>query len=217
MIVKISDLSNTNYVKRCLRIVSMEEMDIPLPWELDPVVVRLLEESETKYCLCDATGQIAHSQVYGVATTDDDTNEPAVLLFITRDSHLDVLLDVIDHEAIHVQQFKDGRLSFKGDRIVWLGEVQDSIDIPAITEDATLEEKAAYQIIIMQYYSQPWEFEAINGRWDVLFGKVCWPYDIIEKYGTLWPSHWDRDHVHSRLVSADKFTTAIKALLEEGY
>lgn len=220
MIVKPSAILNTYHGRFWVTIMSVEEMDADPTYDIDPVVMRLLEESPIKIVLSPADGEIADGDMHGITTMDLESGEPAIVLYYTKTTSLWDFVNVVEHELIHAQQILDGRLSYAAyddmEHLIWEGEMVVSLPVPTIA-DTTPAGIAAATISAMRYYSQPWEFEAMHDEWTMSFCGRKWPEMVIARYGTLWPAHWSAKYVYKRLIQLRSVSKLIAEFVEEGY
>lgn len=221
MIVKPSAILNTYHGRIWATMMSVEEMDVDPEYDIDPALMQWLEDSPIKFVLSPADGQIADGDSQGVTTMDLETGEPAIVLYYTKNTCLWDFVNIVEHESIHAQQILDGRLAYAAyddmKHLVWEGKLVASLPVPTNAPIDTPAGIAAATICTMQYYSQPWEFEAMRGEWSTSFGGHVWPKMMIARYGTLWPAHWSVEYVYKRLIQLGSVRELIEEFVEEGY
>lgn len=221
MIVKPSTLINTFHVRQIAKTVSVEEMDKPLAYQIDPVVLRYLDELPVKVTLCPADGLTGDGNIYGFTTMDLDTYEPAIILQYTYGTTLYDFITLMEHELIHVQQVRDGRLRYSDpddtEHVIWEGVKTRVFDVPSLDCDYTVADGMRVLIAMMQYHAQPWETEAVNCAWHRVFGGCLWPFDVVKQYGTIWPAHWSAKYVYKRMLILQDIRKLMKEFAEEGY
>lgn len=221
MIVKPSTLLNTYHGRQWLAVTTIEELDEDLPYEIDPVLMKWLDELPVAVALSPADDDMPAGTAAGITTMCIETGEPAILLYYTDSVALDEFVNLVEHEMVHAQQVIDGRLSYvaydEQAKLIWEGVIVDSLQPCLGPVDGTKEASAAALIHTLQYYSQPWEFEAVRGEYEVAFGGRTWPRKIVERYGTLWPKHWSAEYVQERLMACKSVHILLKEFAEEGY
>ena len=115
-----------------------------------------------------------------------------------------MIVKLLEHEAVHVKQIKDGRLAFSGVTVIWEGKEWINSYYPS-TEEFSFQ-------LILDYLTAPWELEAYGVAHDPHKLEVWIFKAMVYQYKEVFGLTLENDSVIelklSELCSIDNFIAA---------
>lgn len=141
----------------------------------------------------------------GMAELRDYGRGGQIHITVSTDIEEDKILDIIIHEARHLEDLASGRLVsdvVRGE-ITWEGVVYKAHPVDAVVGKAneSSADTAARYVAAAQYFAQPWEARANEGLWGIEFPGVV---ELVEEFGTTWPVGLDAGVVLEALSKQSK-------------
>lgn len=160
-------------------------------WSLSQQLYKVIMVTPFPVALYDADEIGYKSPVVGWC--DEHPTKGAVISIVLRSDYHHAYEETYQHEWVHANQMKDGRLHYTGDPNVVIWEGNTFKMVPKETHWAT---DAWFDIYVAKIRSTPWELEADSGL--TMYGEdYTW---MVNQYGKPWP-----DFCHNKEVEVARY------------
>lgn len=218
MIVKFSALDQTDFMQKVRanpigKSLTIDDLDQPLGWPLNADFLNDVQHLDIPVAFIDGTEVLPRCSALGVTTTFLGTNEPAIVMYLTRNAPQHIINGVFVHEYRHATQYRQGRLRIEGDDLYWLG-----VKTPNLPVRVERNRYAAAMEVIdkLRYMAQPWEFEADHMVRNCTLPDMVF-HRLIKRYGTTWPVHWSPEYVAKRFYALNDWRLVIEEQYNDGF
>lgn len=156
-----------------------------------PVAVALTEELDAS--------QYHIPPLVGYAEPRTDGGVQFNLCF-SKEADASSIMMVAEHELIHAQDMRDGRLvmDYANNAIYWDGERYESMPLPRIGEVDFRHEYVDMAIAFAKYAAQPWEARANANMWHRIFAGFG---ELVEAYGVVWSNEWNESAIREYMLN----------------
>lgn len=218
MIVKLSTLTQTDFMQKVQanpvgKTLTVEDLDQPLGWPLNIDFLDDIQHLDIPVAFVDGTDVLPRCGALGVTTTFLGTNEPAIVMYVTRNVPQHLLNGIFVHEYRHAMQYRQDRLRIEGDDLYWLGVKTPHLPVRV---ERTQYVAAMEAIDKLRYMAQPWEFEADHMVRNCSLPDMVF-HRLIKRYGTTWPTHWSPEYVAKRWYALKSWHLVLEELKNEGF
>lgn len=195
MIVSINEIAGTMFYKEVAKKFTHTPLDLTdkevpfIPME----IMGLLNGLPIKVVVIDTT---LNRPDYLLCNVTHDEHEPALIVQCGGEFGIDVWLDTIEHEMVHVRQFMEGKLRITDNGVTWNGMLYpETRFLPCMKVGIGETDPGDDLIETLRYFSQPWEREANEHCWEIVFEyKAGTIREVLGlNNGILWCEDWDRN------------------------